>query len=51
VMIDGTGFGDHLMLVAMGIDSKGEKHVLGVREGTTESEPSVPTCVRQRTLG
>src|SRR3990172_4861929 len=37
-MIDGTGFGDHLMLVAMGIDSKGEKHVLGVREGTTESE-------------
>jgi transposase-like protein len=38
VMIDGTGFGEHLMLVAMGIDSKGEKHVLGVREGTTESE-------------
>ncbi len=38
VMIDGTGFGDHLMLVGMGIDSKGEKHVLGVREGTTESE-------------
>ena len=38
VMIDGTGFGDHLMLVAMGIDSKGAKHVLGVREGTTESE-------------
>jgi hypothetical protein len=38
VMIDGTGFGDHLMLVAMGIDGKGEKHVLGVREGTTESE-------------
>jgi transposase-like protein len=37
-MIDGTGFGDHLMLVAMGIDNKGEKHVLGVREGTTESE-------------
>jgi len=24
--------------VAMGIDNKGEKHVLGVREGTTESE-------------
>lgn len=38
VMIDGTGFGDHLMLVAMGIDSNGTKHVLGVREGTTESE-------------
>jgi len=38
VMIDGTGFGDHLMLVAMGIDSKGTKHVLGVREGTTEGD-------------
>ena len=38
MMIDGTGLGDHLMLVAMGVDSKGEKHVLGVREGTTESE-------------
>lgn len=38
MMIDGTGLGDHLMLVAMGIDSKGEKHVLGLREGTTESE-------------
>ena len=38
LMIDGTGFGDHLMLVAMGIDSKGTKRVLGVREGTTESE-------------
>lgn len=37
-MIDGTGFGDHLILVAMGINGRGEKHVLGVREGTTESE-------------
>ncbi len=38
IMIDGTGLGDHLLLVAMGIDSEGEKHVLGVVEGSTESQ-------------
>ncbi len=38
VMIDGTWLGEHLMLVVLGIDAKGEKHVLGVREGTTENE-------------
>lgn len=38
VMIDGTWLGDHLMLVVLGIDATGNKHVLGVREGTTENE-------------
>jgi putative transposase len=38
VMIDGTWLGEHLMLVVLGIDAEGEKHVLGVREGTTENE-------------
>jgi putative transposase len=38
VMIDGTWLGEHLMLVALGIDAGGAKHVLGVREGTTENE-------------
>ncbi len=37
VMIDGIDYRDHSILVAMGIDSSGEKHVLGVREGTTEN--------------
>jgi len=37
IMIDGTGLGDHLLLVALGIDADGHKHVLGVVEGTTES--------------
>jgi len=37
IMIDGTGLGDHLLLVALGIDADGYKHVLGVVEGTTES--------------
>lgn len=37
VMIDGIAFLDHTILIAMGIDSSGNKHVLGLREGTTEN--------------
>jgi putative transposase len=37
IMIDGTGLGGHLLLVALGIEADGSKHVLGVVEGTTES--------------
>ena len=37
VMIDGIVFRDHAVLVALGIDSGGNKHVLGLREGTTEN--------------
>jgi transposase-like protein len=37
IMIDGTGLGDHLLLTALGVDSDGHKHILGVVEGTTES--------------
>lgn len=38
ILLDGRGMGDHLLVVAMGIDRSGEKHVLGVVEGSTESE-------------
>ena len=38
ILVDGTHLGDHVMLVAMGIDRSGEKHILGVTVGTTESE-------------
>ena len=37
LMIDGIVIADHVMLVALGIDSDGKKHVLGVREGATEN--------------
>ena len=37
LMIDGTALGDHVLVVALGIDSEGRKHVLGVVEGSTES--------------
>lgn len=37
VMIDGKIFRKHCMLLALGLDSQGKKHVLGLREGTTEN--------------
>jgi len=37
VMIDGIHFHDRVILVALGIDSLGNKHVLGLREGSTEA--------------
>ena len=37
VMIDGIRFGERVILVALGIDAKGYKHVLGLREGSTEA--------------
>lgn len=38
VLIDGKPLGDHVLLTALGIDRSGHKHVLGVVEGSTESE-------------
>jgi len=37
VMIDGIHMGDHLVLIALGIDTEGKKQVLGLREGDTEN--------------
>jgi putative transposase len=37
VMIDGIHLGDHLILIALGIDTEGKKQVLGLREGDTEN--------------
>lgn len=37
LMIDGIAFGEHMVLIALGIDEKGEKHILGLWEGATEN--------------
>jgi len=37
VFIDGKVFREHCMLVALGVDPQGRKHVLGLREGSTEN--------------
>jgi len=36
VMIDGIHFRDRVVLVALGFDARGKKHVLGIWEGSTE---------------
>lgn len=46
VMIDGTALGDHVLVVALGIDSEGHKHVLGVVEGSTESHGVCQSLLR-----
>ncbi len=37
IYIDGLIFGDYTMVGVVGVDSKGYKHVLGIREGATEN--------------
>jgi len=37
LMIDGILFKDHCILVALGVDTDGKKHALGIVEGTTEN--------------
>jgi transposase-like protein len=37
LMLDGVHIADHVMIVAVGIDVTGVKHVLGIREGATEN--------------
>lgn len=37
LMLDGIVCGEHTVLVALGIDEKGSKHVLGLWEGATEN--------------
>jgi putative transposase len=46
ILIDGTGLGDHVLIVAMGIDATGNKHILGVAVGTTESEQAIRSLFR-----
>lgn len=40
LMIDGLHVDDHVVLVAMAVDTDGNKHVLGLREGATENSTS-----------
>src|SRR3990172_11975784 len=36
--LDGVIFGEHHVLVAVGVDAEGEKHVLGIAEGASENQ-------------
>ncbi|MGH7812388.1 MAG: IS256 family transposase [Candidatus Binataceae bacterium] len=41
LLIDGVHFGEHVVLAAVGVDARGAKHVLGLREGATENAAAV----------
>lgn len=49
IMIDGIRMGDQMILGAVGIDSFGKKHVLGLADGTTENTPVVCDLLRSLT--
>src|SRR2546427_5611577 len=38
IYLDGIIFGDHHVLVAIGVDEEGKKHVLGLAEGASENQ-------------
>jgi transposase-like protein len=40
IFIDGIHFGEHVVIAALGVDLKGNKHVLGLHEGATENGPA-----------
>ena len=46
LVIDGIVFHDHTVLIVLGIDSDGKKHVLGLREGTTENSRVAKALLR-----
>jgi transposase-like protein len=37
IFIDGIHFGEHVVLLALGVDGDGKKHVIGLWEGATEN--------------
>ena len=37
IMLDGVSFGDVTVIVALGIDERGRKHILGIRQAETEN--------------
>lgn len=53
LLIDGLHCRDHVVLLAVGVDSQGQKHVLALREGTTENATvgkALRTDLRERGL-
>jgi len=49
VLVDGIHFRDRVVLVALGIDAKGDKQVLGLREGSTENTAVVRALIADLT--
>jgi len=53
IFIDGLHFREHVVLIALGVDVQGDKHVLALHEGTTENATvckALLTDLRERGL-
>lgn len=46
ILIDGTEFGGSTLIVALGVDRSGKKHILGVSEGSTENSELCTSLLR-----
>jgi transposase-like protein len=46
VMVDGIAFQEHCVLLALGIDTDGQKHALGLWEGSTENASVAKALLR-----
>jgi putative transposase len=46
LMLDGIEIGDHTVVVALGIDLTGKKHILGIRQGGTENTEVVKALLQ-----
>lgn len=46
IMLDGIYIADHVVLIALGFDETGAKHILGVQEGATENRESCTALLR-----
>lgn len=45
ILVDGVHFRERMVLIALGIDAEGHKHVLGLREGSTENATVVRALI------
>jgi putative transposase len=48
LLLDGVHVGEHCLIVALGIAADGQKHALGLWEGSTENRPASAVGVRHR---
>lgn len=49
LMVDGIEFGDSILIVALGVNKSGEKHILGLSEGSTENSEVVKSLLEKIT--
>lgn len=47
IYVDGLVFGKYTMIGAVGVDSEGHKHVLGIREGATENAAVITALLEE----